>query len=73
MFLSVDGGRSQTSSFGTSRGGRHQRFLALIVGAPRLLSLAPHRGPLLMFLSVDGGCSQTSSFVTSWGPAIDVS
>jgi hypothetical protein len=44
MFSSVDGGRFQISSSGTSQGGRHQRFLALMVGAPKSLALAPPRG-----------------------------
>jgi hypothetical protein len=46
MVLSIDVGRSRISSSETSQGVRHQRFLALIVGAPVSLAPAPPpRGP----------------------------
>jgi hypothetical protein len=46
MFSSVDDGRFQISNSGTSQGGHHQHFLALMVGAPKSLALAPPRGPV---------------------------
>jgi hypothetical protein len=58
MFLSNDGGRFWMSSFGTSQGAHHRRFLALMVDVPGSSALAPLRGPSSTFLSVDGGRSQ---------------
>jgi hypothetical protein len=43
MFLSVDGGRSQIYSSGTSQRVRHQCLLALMVGSPGSTTLAPPR------------------------------
>jgi hypothetical protein len=60
MFFNVDGGRSRISSSGTSEGVRHQRFLTLMVGAPRSPALAPLREANIDVCYVDGGCSQIS-------------
>jgi hypothetical protein len=43
MFLNIDGGRSWIYNSGTLQGARHQRFLALMVGAPGS-PLTPPRG-----------------------------
>jgi hypothetical protein len=47
MFLSIDGGRSWISSFGTSQEARRRCFLALMVGAPGSLAPAPPRRPAI--------------------------
>jgi hypothetical protein len=43
MFFSVDGERSRIYSVGTSNGGLHQRFLALMVDALGSTALSPLR------------------------------
>jgi hypothetical protein len=44
-FLSVDDGRSQISSSGTSQGARRRHFLALMVDALGFPAMIPPRGP----------------------------
>jgi hypothetical protein len=57
MFLIIDGGCYWISSSSTYQGGRRQRFIALIVGAPESPS-APVRRVPSMFLCIDGGRSR---------------
>jgi hypothetical protein len=65
MFLSIDGGRFQISSSGTSQGDNHRRFLALMVGA-----LGSRRRCFLAFMM----CALRSvAPAPPRGPAIDVS
>jgi hypothetical protein len=71
-FLSIDGGHVRMYSSDISQGGRRQRFLALMVGAPGCIALEPLRGVPSMFLSVDGGRSWIS-VSTHQGPIVDVS
>jgi hypothetical protein len=70
MFSSVDGGRSRTSSSGTTSRGEPtvDVFTTLMVGAPRPPAPAPPpRGLSLTFSSVDGGRSRISSSGTAQG------
>jgi hypothetical protein len=67
MILSVDGGRSWIYSSGTSQGGHHQRFLALMVGTSESPALTPPGGPSLIFFSVGGGRSWIYSSGTFHG------
>jgi hypothetical protein len=55
------GGAAAGFVVSTHQGARHRHFLALMVGAPRPLALAPPGGPPLTFLSIDGGRSPTFS------------
>jgi hypothetical protein len=67
-FLSIDSGRAWVYSSDTTHGAHHQRFFALMVGAPRSTAPAlPRGGPLLTFLSIDSGRSQVYSSGTSQG------
>jgi hypothetical protein len=72
-FLSVDGGRSQFSSSGTSQGARHRCFLGLMVGFPGSPALAPLRGPRRRcFLALMVGALRSIAPTPPRGPTIDV-
>jgi hypothetical protein len=66
MFSSIDGGRPQISSFGTSQGARRRCVSNVDGGHSRPLHQHP-RGSPLMFSSIDSGRFQISSFGTNQG------
>jgi hypothetical protein len=61
MFLSVDGGRSQISSFGTSQWACRRHFLALMVGTLGSSAPAPPNGPAVNVCSLIVGAPESLS------------